>query len=192
MKKLHLLVTSITMALMFSINVSASTHDVEINGQTVQVETIGNVQVVDIYDPLYDLDYSNGELINGKIVYTAPESQKSMLRSVGSFSFTINDKVTTNFEYSSSSTWNIATKAKLYNKETKVKYTSSDHYYIVSIMQDIKTPIFSYRGKADDIKGGVKFTNVPKGTNLAIQVRNDTELPNTKTYLDGSGTTTFR
>ncbi len=192
MKKLHLLVTSITMALMFSINVSASTHDVEINGQTVQVETIGNVQVVDINDPLYDLDYSNGELINGKIVYTAPESQKSMLRSVGSFSFTINDKVTTNFEYSSSSTWNIATKAKLYNKETKVKYTSSDHYYIVSIMQDIETPIFSYRGKADDIKGGVKFTNVPKGTNLAIQVRNDTELPNTKTYLDGSGTTTFR
>lgn len=35
MKKLHLLVTSISMVLMFSISASASTHEIEINGQTV-------------------------------------------------------------------------------------------------------------------------------------------------------------
>ena len=192
MKKLHLLVTSISMVLMFSISASASTHEIEINGQTVQVETIGNVQVVDVNDPLYDLDYSNGELVNGEIVYTAPESQKSMLRSIGSFSFTINDKVSTSYEYNSSPTWSVATQAKLLNKKTDVTYTSSDHYYIVSIMQDYKTPLFSYKGKADNIKGGVKFTNVPTGTNLAIQVRNDTKLPNSDTYLSGKGTTTFK
>lgn len=192
MKKLHLLVTSIAMVFMFSINVFASTHEVEINGQTVNVETFGNVQVVDVDDPLYDLDYSNGELVNGEIVYTAPDSQRSMLRSVGSFAFTINDKVSTNYEYNSSPTWSVATQAKLLNKKTGATYTSADHYYIVSIMQDSKTPIFSYKGKADNVKGGVKFTNVPTGTNLAIQVRNETKLPNSNTYLDGKGTTTFK
>lgn len=115
-----------------------------------------------------------------------------MLRSIGSFSFTINDKVSTSYEYNSSPTWSVATQAKLLNKKTDVTYTSSDHYYIVSIMQDYKTPLFSYKGKADNIKGGVKFTNVPTGTNLAIQVRNDTKLPNSDTYLSGKGTTTFK
>lgn len=46
----------------------ASTYEIEINNQPVQVETIGNVQVLDINNPLYDMDYSNGELVNGEIV----------------------------------------------------------------------------------------------------------------------------
>ncbi len=71
-------------------------------------------------------------------------------------------------------------------------YTSSDHYYIVSILQDINTPIFSYKGITDNKNGGIKFTNVPTGKNLAIQVKNETKLPNTDTYLDGKGTTTFK
>lgn len=81
------------------------------------------------------MDYSNGELVNGEIVYTAPKkAPTSSIRpfSIGSFSFTINDKVSTNYEYNSYSTWNVVTKAHLYNKKTKVNYTSDNHYYIVS------------------------------------------------------------
>jgi hypothetical protein len=192
MKKLHLLVSSITMALLFSTNVLASTHEVVINGQTVQVETIGDVQVVDITDPLYDCDYSNGELINGEIVYTAPENEISLARSVESFKFDINDKTSTSFEYNAFKNWTVTTQALLNNHKTDANYTSSDHYYIVSIMQDIKTPIFSYKGKADNKNGSVRFTNVPTGTSLAIQVKNETKLPNTDTYLKGTGTTTFK
>lgn len=192
MKKLHLLVSSITLVVMFSTNAFASTHEIVINGQTVQVETIGDVKVVDITDPLYDCDYSNGELVNGEIVYASPEKEMAMTRSVGSFSFTINDKYSTHFEYNASPTWTVTTQAELLNIKTNATYTSSDHYYIVSILQDINTPIFSYKGKADNKNGGIKFTNVPTGTNLAIQVKNETKLPNTDTYLDGKGTTTFK
>lgn len=198
--KITKLATSLTLltAIMVLPNNStafASTYEIEINNQPVQVETIGSVQVLDINNPLYDMDYSNGELVNGEIVYTAPKEAPTSLIgscSVDSFKFTINDKVNTNYEYNLNSTWNVVTKAHLYNKKTKVTYTSDDHYYIVSIMQDYKTPLFSYKAKANNVEGGVKFTNVPTGTNLAIQVKNETKLPNSKTYLDGHGSTTYR
>ncbi|EXG87879.1 hypothetical protein K413DRAFT_4780 [Clostridium sp. ASBs410] len=198
MKKLHLLVSSITMVLMFSTNAFAATYEIEIDGQTVQVETIGDVEVVDITNPLYDCDFSNGEWINGEIVYTDPEnteqsSERLLERSaVESFSFETRDKQTTIFEYNPFSNWTVTTKAHLLNIKTGVSYTSSEHYYIVSIMEDINTPLFSYKGKADDVKGGIKFTNVPKGKNLAIQVKNETKLPNNDTYLKGTGATTFK
>lgn len=197
--KITKLATSLTMltAIMVLSNNStafASTYEIEINNQPVQIETIGSVQVIDINNPLYDMDYSNGELVNGEIVYTAPKEAPSSIGpySVGSFNFTINNKVSTNYEYNLYSTWRVVTKAHLYNKKTKATYTSDDHYYIVSIMQDYKTPLFSYKARANDVEGGVKFENVPTGTNLAIQVKNETKLPNSDTYLDGYGSTTYR
>ncbi len=197
--KITKLATSLTLltAIMVLSNNStafASTYEIEINNQPVQVETIGSVQVLDINNPLYDMDYSNGELVNGEIVYTAPkEAPKSIgTFSVDSFHFTINDKTSTNYEHNSFPAWKVVTKSHLLNKKTNVTYTSDDHYYIVSIMQDYKTPLFSYKAKANDVEGGVKFKNVPTGTSLAIQVKNETKLPNSDTYLDGHGSTTYR
>ncbi|GEM_PF-339693 len=96
---------------------------VVINGQTVQVETIGDVQVVDITDRLDDCDYSNGELINGEIGYTAPENEISLARLVESFKFDINDKTSTSCEYYAFPNWTVTTQALLNNHETGATYT---------------------------------------------------------------------
>lgn len=58
-------------------------------------------------------------------------------------------------------------------------------------MKDYKTPLFSYKAKANNVAGGVKFKNGPTGTNLAIQVKNETKFPNSNTYLEGHGSTTY-
>lgn len=192
MRRLQLLTSSLAMVFMFSINAFAAKYEVEIGGQAVQVETIGNVKVIDNNDPMHDFNYSNGELMNGGIIYETPESQNTTIRSIESFSFTINDKVTTNWETNYNSNWTVTTKAHLYDKKTGITYTSDDHKYVVSIMEDMETPIFQYEAKADDVKGGVKFTGVPTGTSLAIQVKNITKLPNSNTYLSGTGNTTYR
>ncbi len=48
----------------------------------------------------------------------------AMTRSVGSFSFTINDKYSTYFEYNASPTWTVTTQAKLLNIKTNATYTN--------------------------------------------------------------------
>lgn len=166
-KNIIMVISVLMLSMLFSMNVLAETHHVEIDGQMVSVETFGDIEVIEPND------------IDSPVPL-----------SVSNFSFNIKDKTATDSITNTHSKWRVQTKATLRNYQTG-EITISDFYkYKVSVMKGSKS-LFSYIGKADNVYGGLTFSNVPTGVELYIQVsKSGTSYP-PYDYMYGEGDTEF-
>lgn len=148
----NFIVTGMAMAILFSTNVFASTHEIQIDGETVQVETFGDIEVVDsVYIP--------------------------MTRGIGNFTFNITyqEKAQTESVNNTYSNWQVQTSGCLQAFDNKYDTIINKSYkYRVSIM-DGSDVLFTYQGYNDN--GGLTFKNVPKNKNLSIRVDSPVTYP---------------
>lgn len=129
----------------FSITSFAETRQINIDGETVTVETIGNVKLI---DPVY-----------------IPETRSD----VTYFEFNINEFVNTEAITNKHAKWQVQTQALLRDYQTGNKKTDPNCEYTVSVMKGNKA-IASYVGKADNNLGGLTFSKMPIDAELYIQV----------------------
>lgn len=149
----------------FSITSFAETRQINIDGETVTIETIGDVELI---DPVY-----------------IPETRSD----VTDFKFNINDSVDTEPVTNTHAKWQVQTQALLRNFLTGDTKTDSNFKYTVSVMRGYKA-LASYTGKADNKLGGLTFSKMPINAELYIRVkiesRHDPDY-----FLNGHGETQF-
>lgn len=85
------------------------------------------------------------------------------------------------------SRWRVQTQACLRNNRTGVMKTDSNSTYIVAVRNSKNNVVCSYRGKADNIYGGLVFNNLPK-TKLYIVILRESQGD---WHLYGKGDTQF-
>ncbi len=153
----------IIMSYMLSLTAFAESREVLIDGETVTIETIGNVELV---DPMY-----------------IPEE-----RSVSYFEFNINDSTETSSITNKYAKWQVQTQAVLRNYQTGVTNSDGSCKYTVSVMRGKKV-LASYVGKTDNISGGLTFSKLP--TNVELYIRIKARSHPAYDFIYGSGDTEF-
>lgn len=144
-KKIVGMLITMMMMYIFSFSSFAESREIVIDGESVVIETIGNVELIDPVD--------------------IPET-----RSVSSFSFNINDYTDTEAIENSHAKWQVQTQAVLRDYRTGVTNSDGSCEYTVSVMRGLKA-IASYVGKTDNIKGGLTFSNMPTNVDLYIRIK---------------------
>jgi len=165
LKRLFFLMCLFVSLHVWNITSFAETRTIDIDGESVVVETFGNAQFYD------------GEI----------EEERAMTRSVSEFSFNINDYVQTDYIENTHRKWRVQTQAYLRNYRTREADMSGNTKYIVAIRDSSGKKIFSYVGKTDNVYGGVTFSKVPK-KRLCISV---SKKKTGEYFLFGKGDTAF-
>lgn len=124
----------------------AESRDIVIDGETVTIETFGDVELINPVD--------------------IPETRAG----VGYFTFNINNYVDTESTRNKSSKWQVQTQAYLRDYRNGNINSDGKYNYTVSVMNGNKA-VASYTGKTDNILGGLTFSNLPTNTDLYIRVK---------------------
>ena len=112
-KNIIRILITLTMVYAFTLTAFAETKEIEVDGQTVTIETIGNVKLI---DPVY-----------------IPQT-----RSGFDFSFNINDSLDTPSVTTEYAKWQVQTQAVLRNYQTGVTNSDGRSEYTVSVMRGEK------------------------------------------------------
>lgn len=175
--------------------------------------TWGSAEAIPKDDYLLDGNYENGELINGSIYHSEEEAiegvkqdqivAKAMaankeigaervypntgiiegISSEGSFFYNIQSSGRTAYPYSNLyDTVTVNTQSDVYVSKTDTIEINEDYSYIVTVMSG-DTAVGSFRGYANDVNGGVKYT-IP-GDSLYVKLATE-NFPRGK-FLHGAG-----
>jgi len=164
MKKVLFALGVLVSAWLMSTSVFAASRTIQVDGENIVVETIGNAEFCE----------PDTEVRRGK-------------RSVEYFEFYINDYVETALITNRNRKWRVQTHAYLRDNLTGETDASGRMTYTVSIRDASGRALFSYRGKTDDVYGGVTFSKVPK-RQLRISV---SKKKSGNWFLKGEGDTQF-
>ena len=167
MKKLYCVISTALLLSVFSSVAFAATKEIEIDGEPVMIETFGNAELI---DPVY-------------IPEDVPDAQ-----SVSNFEFYINDKTETDAITNEHAKWQVQTQAHLKNYKTGEKTNDARYTYTVSVVKGSRV-LASYKGKTDNVYGGLTFSQLPTNVNLFIRITAGSHPA--YDLIEGYGTTKF-
>lgn len=164
MKKYIGVLFTVMMMCTFSLTAFAQTKEIMIDGESVIIETFGDVELV---EPIF-----------------IPETRAG----VDYFTFNINNSVETDRTSNTHAKWQVQTQACLRDYRNGNTNSDGKYKYTVSVMKGNKA-LASYEGKTDNILGGLVFSKLPTNANLFIRVKAGTHPA--YDFLYGHGETKF-